>query len=120
VPFRTPDLRSADPSETTGSSLHSRHSRVRFHTRYLAKGDGRRPREMEFLSHLPSTSPSANPLRPTLFELIAQDQLRDLIQPALRYIVAVLAPLPVDMLTVDIVLRTTTSAVSAEISHLVR
>lgn len=44
---------------------------------------------MEFLSHLPSTSPSANPLRPTLFELIAQDQLRDLIQPALRYIVAV-------------------------------
>jgi hypothetical protein len=44
---------------------------------------------MEFLSHLPSTSPSANPLRPTLFELIAQDQLRDLIQPALRYLVAV-------------------------------
>jgi Pex2 / Pex12 amino terminal region len=44
---------------------------------------------MEFLSHLPSTSPSANPLRPTVFEFIAQDQLRDLIQPALRYIVAV-------------------------------
>jgi hypothetical protein len=44
---------------------------------------------MEFLSHLPSTSPTANPLRPTLFELIAQDQLRDLIQPALRYLVAV-------------------------------
>ena len=49
---------------------------------------------MEFLSHLPSTSPSANPLRPTLFELVAQDQLRDLIQPALRYIVAVILPLP--------------------------
>ena len=49
----------------------------------------RAAREMEFLSHLSSTSPSANPLRPTLFELIAQDQLRDLIQPALRYIVAV-------------------------------
>ena len=47
---------------------------------------------MEFLSHLPSTSPSANPLRPTLFELIAQDQLRDLIQPALRYIVTVPFP----------------------------
>ena len=45
---------------------------------------------MEFLSHLPLTSPSANPLRPTLFELIAQDQLRDLIQPALRYVIAVL------------------------------
>ena len=44
---------------------------------------------MEFLSHLPSTSPSANPLRPTLFELIAQDQLRDLIQPALGYIIRV-------------------------------
>ena len=48
---------------------------------------------MEFLSHLPSTSPSANPLRPTLFELIAQDQLRDLIQPALRYVISVYAPL---------------------------
>ena len=47
---------------------------------------------MEFLSHLPLTSPSANPLRPTLFELIAQDQLRDLIQPALRYVIAVLPP----------------------------
>jgi hypothetical protein len=44
---------------------------------------------MEFFSHLPSSSLSANPLRPTLFELIAQDQLRDLIQPALRYIIAV-------------------------------
>jgi peroxin-12 len=44
---------------------------------------------MEFLSHLPSTSPSANPLHPTLFELIAQDQLRDLIQPTLRYLVVV-------------------------------
>lgn len=48
---------------------------------------------MEFLSHLPSTTPLANPLRPTLFELIAQDELRDLIRPTLRYIVAVLNPL---------------------------
>jgi len=53
---------------------------------------------MEFLSHLPSTSPSANPLRPTLFELIAQDQLRDLIQPALRYLISVgsLSPMSAD------------------------
>jgi hypothetical protein len=52
---------------------------------------------MEFLSHLPSTSPSANPLRPTLFELIAQDQLRDLIQPTLRYIVAVVHSVPTSL-----------------------
>jgi hypothetical protein len=71
---------------------------------------------MEFLSHLPSTSPSASPLRPTLFELIAQDQLRDLIQPALRYIVAV------DSLSLKlmIVLCPTTSTLPFEIGDVVR
>jgi hypothetical protein len=73
---------------------------------------------MEFLSHLPSTSPSANPLRPTLFELIAQDQLRDLIQPALRYIVAV-PSLPF-LHPLILVLCSTTPTISFEICNMVR
>lgn len=39
---------------------------------------------MEFLSNISSVDAS----RPTLFELIAQDQLRDLLQPAIRYVLA--------------------------------
>lgn len=34
---------------------------------------------------------SADPYRPSFFELAAQDQLRDLLQPALRYVLSVLA-----------------------------
>jgi CDK inhibitor PHO81 len=30
-----------------------------------------------------------NPLKPSLFELVAQEQLRDLLQPALRYVLSV-------------------------------
>lgn len=30
-----------------------------------------------------------NPLKPSLFELIAQEQLRDLLQPALKYVLSV-------------------------------
>ncbi|CAA7260260.1 unnamed protein product [Cyclocybe aegerita] len=33
----------------------------------------------------------ADPLKPSLFELIAQEQLRDLLQPALKYVLAVFA-----------------------------
>lgn len=31
----------------------------------------------------------ADPLKPSLFELLAQEQLRDLLQPALKYVLAV-------------------------------
>lgn len=30
-----------------------------------------------------------DPLKPSLFELVAQEQLRDLLQPALKYVLAV-------------------------------
>ena len=30
-----------------------------------------------------------DPLKPTLFELVAQEQLRDLLQPALKYVLSV-------------------------------
>ncbi|KIK65606.1 hypothetical protein GYMLUDRAFT_159297 [Collybiopsis luxurians FD-317 M1] len=33
----------------------------------------------------------ADPLKPSLFELVAQEQLRDLLQPALKYVLAVFA-----------------------------
>jgi len=39
---------------------------------------------MEFFNDVGS-----NPQRPSLFELIAQEQLRDLLQPALKYVLAV-------------------------------
>jgi hypothetical protein len=40
--------------------------------------------DMEFFG---ATGP--DPLKPSLFELIAQEQLRDLLQPALKYVLAV-------------------------------
>ncbi|KAI8054210.1 Pex12 amino terminal region-domain-containing protein [Syncephalis plumigaleata] len=40
---------------------------------------------MEFMSNISGGDESAN--RPSLFELIAQDQMRDLLRPALRYLV---------------------------------
>lgn len=39
---------------------------------------------MEFFNDIGS-----DPLKPSLFELIAQEQLRDLLQPALKYVLAV-------------------------------
>lgn len=39
---------------------------------------------MEFLHDI-----GGGPLKPSLFELIAQEQLRDLLQPALKYVLAV-------------------------------
>lgn len=39
---------------------------------------------MEFFG---ATGP--DPLKPSLFELIAQEQLRDLLQPALKFVLAV-------------------------------
>ncbi|PFH52605.1 hypothetical protein AMATHDRAFT_56666, partial [Amanita thiersii Skay4041] len=41
---------------------------------------------MEFFNDV-----GADPLKPSLFELIAQEQLRDLLQPALKYVLAVFA-----------------------------
>ena len=35
-----------------------------------------------------------DPLKPSLFELVAQEQLRDLLQPALKYVLSVRLPLP--------------------------
>lgn len=39
---------------------------------------------MEFFNDIGS-----DPLKPSFFELIAQEQLRDLLQPALKYVLAV-------------------------------
>jgi peroxin-12 len=39
---------------------------------------------MEFFSDV-----GGDPLKPSLFELIAQEQLRDLLQPALKYVLSV-------------------------------
>jgi hypothetical protein len=39
---------------------------------------------MEFFNDVGS-----DPLRPSLFELVAQEQLRDLLQPALKYVLSV-------------------------------
>lgn len=39
---------------------------------------------MEFFNDIGS-----DPFKPSLFELIAQEQLRDLLQPALKYVLAV-------------------------------
>ncbi|KAL0949127.1 hypothetical protein HGRIS_009211 [Hohenbuehelia grisea] len=41
---------------------------------------------MEFFNDV-----GADPLKPSLFELVAQEQLRDLLQPALKYVLAVFA-----------------------------
>ncbi|KAJ3842518.1 cyclin-dependent protein kinase inhibitor [Lentinula raphanica] len=41
---------------------------------------------MEFFNDI-----GADPLKPSLFELVAQEQLRDLLQPALKYVLAVFA-----------------------------
>jgi hypothetical protein len=41
---------------------------------------------MEFFNDL-----GTDPQRPSLFELVAQEQLRDLLQPALKYVLAVSA-----------------------------
>ncbi|KAF8901627.1 Pex12 amino terminal region-domain-containing protein, partial [Gymnopilus junonius] len=41
---------------------------------------------MEFFNDV-----GADPLKPSLFELLAQEQLRDLLQPALKYVLAVFA-----------------------------
>lgn len=41
-------------------------------------------RFMEFFSDV-----GGDPLKPSLFELVAQEQLRDLLQPALKYVLSV-------------------------------
>lgn len=43
---------------------------------------------MEFLSNI---GPSGDVYRPSVFELIAQDKMRDLLKPALRYVLTVYA-----------------------------
>lgn len=42
------------------------------------------PASMEFFSDIGGSA-----LEPSLFELVAQEQLRDLLQPALKYVLAV-------------------------------
>jgi hypothetical protein len=39
---------------------------------------------MEFFNDV-----GGDPLRPSIFELVAQDQLRDLLQPAVKYVLSV-------------------------------
>lgn len=39
---------------------------------------------MEFYNNI-----GGDPLKPSLFELVAQEQLRDLLQPALKYVLSV-------------------------------
>lgn len=41
-------------------------------------------RVMEFFNDV-----GGDPLKPSLFELVAQEQLRDLLQPALKYVLSV-------------------------------
>ena len=41
---------------------------------------------MEFFNDV-----GADPLKPSLFELIAQEQLKDLLQPSLKYVLAVIS-----------------------------
>lgn len=41
---------------------------------------------MEFFNDIGG---GGDPLKPSLFELIAQEQLRDLLQPALKYVLSV-------------------------------
>ena len=43
---------------------------------------------MENISNIGTTS---DPFRPSLFELIAQERMRELLQPALRYILTIYA-----------------------------
>lgn len=45
---------------------------------------------MEFMSNLGGGSQAD---RPSLFELIAQDKMREMLEPALRYVIAVRKPL---------------------------
>jgi hypothetical protein len=47
---------------------------------------------MEFFNDVGS-----DPLKPSLFELVAQEQLRDLLQPALKYVLAVRSFRPVKL-----------------------
>ena len=42
---------------------------------------------MEFYNDI-----GGDPLKPSLFELVAQEQLRDLLQPALKYVLSVRMP----------------------------
>jgi hypothetical protein len=39
---------------------------------------------MEFFNDI-----GGDPLKPTIFELVAQEQLRDLLQPAVKYVLSV-------------------------------
>ncbi len=48
---------------------------------------------MDFLSNVSSIDER----QPSLFELIAQDQLRDLLQPAIRYVLAVIPKIVKDV-----------------------
>ncbi|KAJ3021290.1 ubiquitin-protein ligase peroxin 12 [Thoreauomyces humboldtii] len=43
---------------------------------------------MEFVSNLGA---AGDPYRPSVFELVAQDRMRDLLKPAVRYILSVYA-----------------------------
>ena len=44
---------------------------------------------MEFINDV-----GGDPLKPSLFELVAQEQLRDLLQPALKYVLSVSRVVP--------------------------
>ena len=44
---------------------------------------------------------SVDHYKPSIFELIAQEQLRDLLQPALKYVLAVCPSIPALVLHID-------------------
>jgi hypothetical protein len=44
---------------------------------------------------------SVDHYKPSIFELIAQEQLRDLLQPALKYVLAVRPSTPTPVLPID-------------------
>jgi hypothetical protein len=55
---------------------------------------------MEFFNDM-----GGDPLKPSLFELIAQEQLRDLLQPALKYVLAVSILRPLHYLAINLNFR---------------
>lgn len=55
---------------------------------------------MEFFSDV-----GGDPLKPSLFELVAQEQLRDLLQPAVKYVLSVCQTSVASLCTVELIQR---------------
>ncbi|CAK5276058.1 unnamed protein product [Mycena citricolor] len=78
----------ADPSTAQGQrQIFLRHENIQVVSRPKSDSEHIEAADvMEFFN-----SAGSDPLKPSLFELVAQEQLRDLLQPALKYVLAFLA-----------------------------